>query len=201
MQMVEKIVVIGAGSAMFIREVMGELTSRNWEAEVALVDVNPDALVTAQRLAKKMVAYRGSPVRVTATTNRRRALKNATAVICTIGVGGRRAWSEDVLIARRHGVYMPVGDTAGPAGTARAMRMIPVMVDIAREVGELAPNAVLFNHSNPMAAICRAIDKAAGLKAVGLCHAVNDTGRYLRETLAAAPDEFAATACGISHLT
>ncbi|PJF45876.1 MAG: alpha-glucosidase/alpha-galactosidase, partial [Candidatus Thermofonsia Clade 3 bacterium] len=125
----------------------------------------------------------------------------ATAVICTVGVGGRRAWEQDVFIPRRYGIYAPVGDTVGPGGSSRALRMIPAMVAIARDVLDLAPNALFFNYSNPMAPICRAIHKATGAPVVGLCHGVMETARYLARVLNAPAEQLRYIATGINHLT
>ena len=130
----EKIILIGAGSAVFTRGLVADLIRVGWNADVALVDIDPDALDVARRLTEKMITTSGAPLKLSATTDRREVLRGATAVICTIGVGKRRAWEQDVYIPRNYGIFMPVGDTVGPGGTSRAMRMIPAMVAIAEDV-------------------------------------------------------------------
>lgn len=180
---------------------MQDLIRLGESAEVILVDPNPDALRVALRLAQKMTDAAGAPLHLCATPDRRAALPGATAVICTVGVGGRRAWEQDVFIPRRYGIYAPVGDTVGPGGSSRALRMIPAMVAIARDVLDLAPNALFFNYSNPMAPICRAIHKATGAPVVGLCHGVMETARYLARVLNAPAEQLRYIATGINHLT
>ncbi len=197
----EKIVLIGAGSAVFTRGLVRDLISRGWEADLALVDVDSEALAVAERLTKKMLDARRAPVRVTAATDRRNVLPDATAVICTIGVGGRRAWEQDVFIPRRYGIYQPVGDSVMPGGTSRALRMIPAMVDIAKDVLDLAPKALFFNYGNPMGPICRAVRKATGAGVVGLCHGVFGVAEYLAKTLGVKREELGYTAIGMNHLT
>jgi alpha-galactosidase len=197
----EKIVLIGAGSAMFTRGVVGDVVERGWGGELALVDIDPAALKVAEGLARKIAAARPSPLRFTATTDRRRALRGATAVITTIGVGGRRAWEQDVFVPRRHGVYQPVGDTAMPGGTSRALRMVPAMVAIARDVLDLAPRALFFNYSNPMSVVCRGVYKATGAPLVGLCHGVESAAHYVAEALGVPPARLAYNAVGMNHLT
>lgn len=197
----EKIVLIGAGSAMFTRGMVRDLISRGWEADLALVDVDSEALAVAERLTRKMLDARRAPVRLTAATDRRNVLADATAVICTIGVGGRRAWEQDVFIPRRYGIYQPVGDSVMPGGTSRALRMIPAMVDIAEDVLDLAPKAMFFNYGNPMAPICRAVHKATGAGVVGLCHGVFGVAEYLAKTLDVKREELGYTAIGMNHLT
>lgn len=199
--MYERIVLIGAGSAVFTKGLIADLIRLHWTAEVTLVDVDPAALDVAWRLAAKMTAATGAPITLRAMTDRREALPGATVVICTVGVGGRRAWEQDVFIPRKYGIYAPVGDTVGPGGSSRALRMIPVMVDIARDVLDLAPDALFFNYGNPMAPICRAIRKATGANVTGLCHGVVHVARYLAHKLGVAPGQLQYTAVGINHLT
>lgn len=165
------------------------------------MDVDPSALEIAERLARKMISARGVQIKLAASVDRRDMLKGATAVICTVGVGGRRAWEQDVFIPRKYGLYYPVGDTVGPGGTSRALRMIPAMVDIAKDVLDLAPNALFFNYGNPMVPVCRAIRKATGAPVVGLCHGVFGVGHYLADVLGVSQADLHYTAIGINHLT
>jgi alpha-galactosidase len=155
------------------------------------------------RLAQKIVAAAGAAERisVSSTTDRRTALPGATVIICTVGVGGRRAWEQDVFIPRTYGISVPVGDTVGPGGSSRALRMIPPMVAIARDVLELAPQALFFNYGNPMAPICRAIHKATGANVIGLCHGVFHVAYELADALGVARDRLRYTAVGYNHLT
>jgi len=199
--MKEKIVLIGAGSAMFTCGLVGDLIRTGWEADLAMVDIDPEALEVAERMGCKMIQARGAPVGLSAFTDRREALPGATAVICTVGVGGRRAWEQDVFIPRKYGIFQPVGDTVMPGGTSRAMRMIPAMVAIARDFCELAPEALFFNYSNPMTAVCSAIRKATGAEVVGLCHGVVETARYLAAQLGVQLSDLDYTAVGLNHLT
>ena len=199
--MTERIVLIGAGSAMFTRGLLADIISRNQPFEVSLVDIDPAALEVAERLARKMVDARGAPVTVRASVDRRDVLAGAGAVVCTVGVGGRRAWEQDVFIPRKYGIFQPVGDSVMPGGTSRALRMIPPMVEIARDVLELAPDALFFNYGNPMAPVCRAVRKATGANMVGLCHGVNGVGQFLANTLGVEERRCKYTAVGMNHLT
>ena len=197
----EKLVLIGAGSAMFTRGLIADALHAGWDGEIALCDVDPDALAVAEGLARKMVAARAADVALRASTDRTDLLRGATAVVCTIGVGGRRAWERDVFVPRRHGVYQPVGDTAMPGGISRALRMIPAMVAVAEDVMELAPGALFFNYGNPMSAVCRGVRKATGAPVVGLCHGVHHVAGRLAADLGAPLADFRYTAAGLNHLT
>ena len=199
--MKEKVVLIGAGSAMFTRGLVRDLIDAKWELDVALVDIDADALAAAEKLSRKMIQTYDAPITLSASVDRRDVLHDATAVICTIGVGGRRAWEQDVFIPRKYGIYQPVGDTVAPGGTSRALRMIPSMVAIAEDVLDVCPAALFFNYGNPMAPVCRAVRKATGAEVVGLCHGVFFTGHYLASQLGCKSPALSYTAAGINHLT
>lgn len=198
----EKIVLIGAGSRGFTGSLLADMARIGMEAEVALVDINPEVLNVAMRLAHKLIAARPTPITITGTLDRREALPGATLVVSTISVGGRRAWEQDVFIPRKYGIYAPVGDTVGPGGLSRALRMIPPSVAVARDVLELAPDALFVNYSNPMAAICRAIVKETGASVVGLCHGIKGDGiKHVARLLDVEPGALRSNAVGINHLT
>jgi len=197
----EKIVLVGAGSAMFTRGLVADLLASGMDAELALVDINPEALEIARRLAEKMIRARGAKMPVTASTDRTDVLPGATVVITTIAVGGRRAWEQDVFVPRGFDIFQPVGDSVGPGGTSRALRMAPAMVEIAEDIVELAPDALFFNYANPMAVVCRAIRKATKAKVVGLCHGVIQVEDYLASFLEVDRERLDCTAIGMNHLT
>jgi alpha-galactosidase len=194
---------IGAGSASFTRGLVADLIFAPdlgpWQ--LGLVDVSPQALETAEGLARQMVAVRGSDIRIEASTDRRDILPGADVVVMTVGVGGRRAWEQDVLIPRKYGIYQPVGDTAMPGGISRAMRMVPALVEIARAVQTLCPQAFFINYSNPMTANCWAIRKVTGLDVVGLCHGVYDVERQLASFIGAPLSEVTSLYAGLNHMT
>lgn len=198
-----KLVLIGAGSAMFTRGLVADmiLAKEIGSWELVLVDIDPQALEVAVKLTEQMVAARGAQITLQASTNRRDVLSGADAVVCTIGVGGRRAWEEDVFIPRRYGIYQPVGDTVMPGGISRAQRMIPAMVEIARDVKALCPDAWFFNYSNPMTANCAAVRKITGMDMVGLCHGTFHVQRQLAAYIDVPPDEVTALFIGLNHLT
>ena len=197
----ENIVLVGAGSASFTRGLVADLIQRGWPCDLGLIDIDPDALAVAEGLVRKMIAARNAPVTLRASTDRRAILPGATAVICTVGVGGRRAWEQDVFIPRKYGIYQPVGDTVMPGGTSRALRMIPAMVAIAQDVLDLCPAALFFNYGNPMSPVCRAIRKATGANVTGLCHGVFHVAQHIARQLGVPEARLKYTAAGINHLT
>lgn len=199
----KKIVLVGAGSAMFTQGLVADLILSPdlgpWD--LGLVDIDPQALETAEGLSRRMVESRGAEIAVQASTDRRDVLPGADVVVSTIGVGGRRAWEADVFIPRKYGIYQPVGDSVMSGGVSRAMRMIPALVDVARDVGTLCPGALFINYSNPMTANCWAIRIATGVPVVGLCHGTFHVERQLAEFIGAPPEEMTSLYVGLNHMT
>ena len=196
-----KLVLIGAGSTVFTQRLVADIIlageAHLWE--LALVDIDPVTLDAVSKLVAKMLQAKGAAIPVTATTDRRTVLQGANFVVTTIAVGGRKGWQRDIEIPRRHGIFQPVGDTAMPGGISRAMRMIPQMLDIARDVADLCPDAHFFNYSNPMTAICRAIRRETGVPVVGLCHGVHHVEGQIARFLGV--DEITSFGIGLNHLT
>jgi len=199
--MAKKIVLIGAGSVKFCEGLILDLIAEKGEYQLDLVDIDPSALDIAVNLAKRLVEYYHAPITVRGSLERRDFLSGADAVVSTIGVGSRPAWEKDVFITRQFGLYYPVGDTYGPPGISRCLRMIPQMVDIANDVATMCPEAVFINYSNPLSAICRAVRKATPAKMVGLCIGVKDVHDNLSRAMGVPPEEAWSTAIGINHFT
>lgn len=198
-----KLVLIGAGSTVFTQRLVADIIlaqeAHLWE--LALVDIDPVTLAAVQRLVAKMMDVKGANIPVTATTDRKTVLKDADFVVTTIAVGGRQSWQRDIEIPRNYGIFQPVGDTALPGGISRAMRMIPQMIDIARDVADLCPNAYFFNYSNPMTAICRAIRKDVGFPVIGLCHGVHHVEGVISKFLGVEEHAISSFGIGLNHLT
>lgn len=201
--MSRKIAFIGAGSVSFTQGLVADMikTFQGEAWQLALVDIDPRALDVSRKLCEKMIRYKNADIKLSYSTDRRDVLPGSDYVVTTIGVGGRRAWEQDVFIPRKFGIFQPVGDSVMPGGISRAMRMIPAMLDIARDVDQLCPNAKFFNYANPMAMICRALRKASNIPVVGLCHGVTNTEGYLASFLGLDKKLVSSTAIGLNHLT
>lgn len=196
-----KMVILGAGSAMFTQGLVADLIINplGFEWELALVDIDEAVLRSITKIAEKMVKQKHADICITSSVDRCEVLPGANYVVATIGVGGRRGWEQDVFIPRKYGIEQPVGDTMMPGGISRAMRMVPVMIDIVKDIKRLCPQAYFMNYSNPMAIICRAIDKA-GYQTIGLCHSYNQIENYLTKFINADRSKFKCYGVGINHL-
>jgi alpha-galactosidase len=197
-----KITFIGAGSAVFVRRLLGDLLTcpELRDGDFWLMDVDPGRLAIIEPLARRMVETVGGAATINATRDRRAALDGADYVIVLIQVGGLAAYELDVEIPRRYGIDQCVGDTLGPGGVFRALRTIPVLLDICRDMEQLCPEALLMNYANPMAMNCWAMSLASRLKTVGLCHSVQSTARLLARFIGAPSDEVTYWVAGINHL-
>jgi alpha-galactosidase len=190
---------------VFTRGLLADLISAPdlgpWD--IRLVDVNEEALDVAVGLANRLIdaSGRGSSISVTGSTDRCSVLSGAHFVVASVGVGGRPAWEADWDVAARYGIFQSVGDSVLPGGISRAMRTIPVLVDIAKDVIRLAPDAHLFNYANPMTTICAAMTWRGGADVVGLCHGVFHVQRELAALIRKPLEETSTLYCGLNHLT
>ncbi len=129
-----------------------------------------------EAFARRMAQENGLPTRIKATLDRREAIRDADFVVVMIQVGGLEAFGLDYEIPLKYGVDQCIGDSLGPGGVFRGLRTIPVLVDIARDMEQLArPGAIMLQYANPMATNCLALGKVSPVSFVGLCHGVQTT--------------------------
>lgn len=197
-----KIAFIGAGSLGFTRNLVRDIVTFPLlqDATLALMDIDPERLDFAYRSVKRIVEMSGCPVKVEATLERAEALQGADAVLITILAGGLDVWRKDIEIPKQYGVDINIGDTRGPSGIFRALRTIPVMLDICRDMERYCPDAYMLNYTNPMAMLCRAMQRESDIRLVGLCHSVQGTAMMLARWIGAPDDEITYTAAGINHM-
>lgn len=198
-----KIAFIGAGSTVFARTLLRDILHfpEFQQATIALMDIDPERLHDTEAVAHRVVAQAGARARIEATTERRRALDGADYVVTMFQVGGYRpATVIDFEIPKKYGLRQTIGDTVGIGGIMRALRTIPVMLDLAREMEELCPEAWLLNYVNPMAMLVWAVSRATRVKVIGLCHSVQGTAAYLAGLLGIPPEEVNYVCAGINHM-
>lgn len=196
-----KITFIGAGSVVFTRNLCSDilLTPALQSSTICLMDIDQQRLTQARDLVQALIDRRGLKAKVEATTDRREAIRGADYVITTFQQGGLKAYKLDIDIPQRYGIEQCVGDTLGPGGVFRSLRTIPVLIDIGKEMDALAPNALLLNYVNPMAANCWAFDRATGRPHVGLCHSVQGTSEMLAQWINVPYEEVIYRCAGINH--
>ena len=193
---------IGAGSFGFTRGLVKDILTfpALADAEIRLMDINPERLDFIYKACKKIAKVGKYPCTIKKYSDRRKALKGADGVLCTILQGGVEIFRTDIEIPKKYGVDINVGDTRGPSGIFRALRTIPVMLDICKDIDELCPKAIFLNYTNPMAMLCNAMQKAyPHLTISGLCHSVQGTAEMLAKWIGAPMDEIAYTCAGVNH--
>ena len=197
-----KIAFIGAGSLEFTRKLARDLMTFPLlqDATLALMDIDAERLDFAQRSVQKIVDLGNYPATVEATMDRGEALKDADVVLITILAGATDVWRHDIEIPKKYGVDINIGDTRGPSGIFRALRTIPVMLGIAHDMERYCPDATMLNYTNPMAMLCRAMQRATSIRLTGLCHSVQGTAMMLARWIGAPMEEITYTCAGINHL-
>jgi alpha-galactosidase len=200
---VPKIVLIGAGSVVFAKTLLADILSfpALQQSTLSLVDVNVDRLQLIAAYTRRLIEQQRLPARLQVTVDRREALAGADYVITVIQVGGSRAYELDMQIPARYGVNQAVGDTIGPGGVLRGLRSIPVLLQIARDIEELCPDAWLLNYTNPMAINVWALYQASRVRVLGLCHSVQGTAAYLARVMGIRYGRLRYWAAGINHLS
>ena len=184
-----KITFMGAGSTVFVRNVLGDCmcteSLRDWE--FALYDIDPVRLQESFEIISAMNETKGGHGKVTAylgVENRKEALRGARFVVNAIQVGLYDPCTIiDFEVPKKYGLRQTIGDTLGIGGIMRALRTIPVMDDFARDMQEVCPNALFLNYTNPMAMLSGYMQRYTGIETVGLCHSVQVCSEFLLKEL------------------
>lgn len=197
----KKIAFIGAGSFGFTRKLVKDILTfpALQDSTIALMDIDDERLAYIKKAVDKIIEAGNYPAKVIATKDRAEALKDADGVVITILQGGVQVWRHDIEIPKKYGVDINVGDTRGPAGIFRALRTIPVMLDICRDIERYCPEAVVLNYTNPMAMLCRAMQGETKVNVTGLCHSVQGTAAMLARWIGAPMEEITYLCAGINH--
>ena len=198
-----KIAFIGAGSTVFAKNLMGDILGfpELADATISLMDIDGERLKTSKVVAHKVAKALNANPTIEATTNRREALKGADYVICMIQVAGYKPGTViDFEIPKKYGLRQTIADTLGIGGIMRALRTIPVLVDITRDMEELCPDALFINYVNPMAMNMWALSRATSIKSVGLCHSVPHTAHELSEDIGVPDSDINYLVAGINHM-
>ena len=185
-----KITFMGAGSTVFVRHVIGDCMCEESlrDSHVALYDINAERLKESEFILSRMnEKFNDNRLKITThlgVRSRKTALRNADFVINAIQVGGYEPSTViDFEIPKKYGLRQTIADTLGIGGIFRALRTIPVMLDFARDIEEVAPDAWFLNYTNPMAILTGAMLLGTGVKTVGLCHSVQVCVSSLLKTL------------------
>lgn len=199
--MPKKIAFLGAGSFGFTRGLVRDILTfpELADSELWLMDIDQERLDFIKTAVDRIIDAGKYPAKVTATTNRQQALEGADGVVITILQGGPEIFRTDIEIPKKYGVDTNIGDTRSVSGFFRACRTMPVMLDFARDIERLCPNAIVLNYTNPMAMLCRGMQGETNIQVSGLCHSVQGTAHMLANWIGAPMNEVTYMCAGINH--
>jgi alpha-galactosidase len=197
-----RITFIGGGSYQWTSKLLVDLVNMPSlvDAHVVIEDIDPAPIPRMLELVEHIARVRGIGLTATGTTNQREAVDGADYVVVCISTGALESMALDIAIPERYGIKQSVGDTVGPGGIVRALRNVPVMVDIARDMEQGCPDAWMLNLTNPMTTICRSVTRETSVKTVGLCHEIAGAQFALSQLLDANFLEITPTVAGVNHL-
>ena len=197
-----KITMLGAGSG-FTPKLVNDVLAIPGECggTVALVDTDRNRLRTMKRLIEMIIALRGkTDWRVIASADRREVMKGSDYLVNCIEVSGTECVRFDNDIPAKFGVAQCIGDTIGPGGLFKALRTVPVFLDVLKDAEELCPRAIVLNYTNPMSMMCLAAGRTSNIPVVGLCHSVQGTSALLARRAGVEYSEMDWECAGINHL-
>jgi alpha-galactosidase len=201
---VVKIAIIGAGSTVFMKNIVTDIVLEPGleSAHIALHDIDAERLAVSEKVARRICDTTNTRLTISASLNRRKALQHADFVITMIQVGGYNpATVIDFDIPKKYGLRQTIGDTLGIGGIMRGIRTVPVLRQIADDMADCCPDALLLQYVNPMAINCLALSKLAPqLNYIGLCHSVQGTAIDLARDLGEKPESIDYDCAGINHV-
>ena len=200
-----KIVLIGAGSAQFGFDMLGDFfqSPALTDCHIVLHDINAEALERVHRAGLEFAAANDLKVELTATLSREEALAGADFCVIAIEVGDRFAlWEQDQSVPRQFGFHQTFGENGGPGGLFHALRVVPPILEICADIDKICPEAWVFNYSNPMSRICTTVCRAfPQLKFVGLCHEIASLYQHLPAILDTPISNLEFRAGGLNHFS
>jgi alpha-galactosidase len=199
-----KVTFIGAGSSVFMKNIVGDVLQRPAlaNARIALMDINPQRLEESQIIAGKLIQTLGVPATVETYSNQREALDGANFVVVCFQIGGYEpATVTDFEIPKKYNLRQTIADTLGIGGIMRGLRTVPHLWSICEDMLQVCPEAIMLQYVNPMAINTWAISaKYPSIKQVGLCHSVQGTAMELAKDLDIPYEEIRYRSAGINHM-
>ncbi len=199
-----KISFLGAGSTIFAKNMMGDILSFPELADctISLHDIDEARLNTSEAVARQVAATLGARPTIEVTTDRRASLEGADYAIGMFQIGGYKPSTViDFEVPKKYGLRQTIADTLGIGGIMRALRTIPVMLDMCKDMEEVGSSDIAFlNYVNPMAMNCWAVFRDSPVNTIGLCHSVQGTAEQLARDIGVPIEEITYLCAGINHM-
>lgn len=204
MAAIPKITFIGAGSTVFMKNILADVLQREalTGSHIALMDINPDRLADSEVVVTKLASMLGADARITTHTNQREALDGADFVVVAFQIGGYDPCTiTDFEVPKKYGLRQTIADTLGIGGIMRGIRTVPHLWNICADMEQVCPDAIMLQYVNPMAINTWAIAKKyPNIKQVGLCHSVQGTVKELARDLEIPVENIRFECGGINHM-
>ncbi|MCY4447164.1 MAG: alpha-glucosidase/alpha-galactosidase [Rhodobacteraceae bacterium] len=204
MNKIPKITFIGAGSTIFLKNIMGDILMREelQNAHISLMDIDKNRLEEAHQITNKIITTLKIPATVSKHLSQEESLSGSDFVIVAFQIGGYKPCTvNDFAIPKQYGLEQTIGDTLGIGGIMRGLRTVPYLLKLCEDMTQLCPDAIMLQYVNPMAINCWALEKLyPKIKVVGLCHSVPYTVNELAEDLNLDSHQIQFTCAGINHM-
>ncbi|QND66773.1 alpha-glucosidase/alpha-galactosidase [Mesorhizobium loti] len=199
-----KITFIGAGSTVFMKNIVGDVLQRPSlsGATIALMDINPQRLEESAIVVNKLIATLGVKAKAETHSDQRKALAGADFVVVAFQIGGYEPCTvTDFEVPKKYGLRQTIADTLGVGGIMRGLRTVPHLWKICEDMLAVCPQAIMLQYVNPMAINTWAIsEKYPEIRQVGLCHSVQGTAMELAHDLDLPYEEIRYRSAGINHM-
>lgn len=170
------------------------------DTEIVLYDIDPDPLQIEHDVIARMIKQGKSDITVRKVGSRAEALDGADYVVVSVLVGGMDVAEKEDLICQKYGIRHTVGDTIGPMCTARNLRMVPLLIDIARDMEKICPGVPMLSVTNPMAVLTNAVNQNTNVNCIGICHGTHFRQRQIAESYGVDRKEVDLNVVGVNHL-
>ena len=198
-----RIVLVGAGSSSFgYNSVLDAVNIKSLQgSNLVLHDIDESRLTSMSRLAEKMNEETGANIEFEHTVDRAEAFEGADFVLMSIAIDRMNRWRLDWEIPYKYGIKQVIGENGGPGGLFHTLRMVPPVMDIAYDMEEYCPDALLLNYTNPVPRLCLAISRYTTIKTVGLCHEVEHQLQRLAPLMELPYALFDVVSAGLNHFS
>lgn len=194
---------MGAGSMQFSLITIYDIIRhpKLYGSTLVLVDIDEEKLKLTEKIAKQLNEKFEAKLKIEKTLDRKNALDGADFIISAVEVEREKRWKLDCEIPLKYGIKQVVGECGGPGGLFHALRIIPIVLEICRDVEDICPDALFINYSNPMTRVCRAISRYTKVKFIGLCYGIYIQLAALAHFLGVKPQDLDGKAAGLNHFT
>ncbi|PQM58078.1 MAG: alpha-glucosidase/alpha-galactosidase [Rhodobacteraceae bacterium] len=200
----KKITFIGAGSTIFIKNIIGDIFQFEslYDCKIALMDIDETRLKQSERVVKNLISSKKVKASIDTFDDQRKALIDSNFVVVAFQIGGYKPCTmTDFEIPKKYGLRQTIGDSLGIGGIMRGLRTVPYLWKLCEDMKQVCPEAFLLQYVNPMAINTWAIgERYPEIRQIGLCHSVQGTSEELAVDLGVKVSDLRYKVAGINHM-